>query len=146
MKLLTVRQESMIPKWTSRDSIAQFLHEHMKPYEDTVTDIQRSLDYVFSKQALNGGFVVLGEIEERLVGVLVMLHTGMKGYVPENLLLFVTVRPENRHLGLGRQLISWGLQESEGNVKLHVEYDNPAKSLYESVGFKSKYAEMRYVK
>ena len=33
---------------------------------------------------------------------------------------------------------------TEGDLALHVEYDNPAKRLYERLGFRSKYAEMRY--
>ena len=32
----------------------------------------------------------------------------------------------------------------EGDTKLHVEYDNPAKRLYERLGFENKYAEMRW--
>ncbi|MDX5426634.1 MAG: GNAT family N-acetyltransferase, partial [Bacteroidota bacterium] len=34
----------------------------------------------------------------------------------------------------------------EGNVALHVEPDNPAKYLYENIGFTNKYLEMRYQK
>ena len=35
---------------------------------------------------------------------------------------------------------------SEGSIALHVEPDNPARFLYEKVGFSSKYIEMRYKK
>ena len=75
-----------------------------------------------------------------------MLRTGMKGYVPENILVFVSILPEMRGTGLGGKLIERGVREAEGDVKLHVEYDNPAKRLYERLGFTTKYAEMRYEK
>jgi ribosomal protein S18 acetylase RimI-like enzyme len=35
---------------------------------------------------------------------------------------------------------------SEGNIALHVEPDNPAKILYEKLGFTNKYLEMRLIK
>ena len=70
----------------------------------------------------------------------------MKGYVPENILLFVAVSPEERGKGMGRRIVEYALGKVEGGVKLHVEYDNPARRLYERIGFTSKYAEMRYVK
>jgi ribosomal protein S18 acetylase RimI-like enzyme len=38
------------------------------------------------------------------------------------------------------------LRRADGNVALHVEPDNPAKFLYEKLGFTSKYLEMRYIK
>ena len=46
--------------------------------------------------------------------------------------------------GIGRRTIERALDQADGPVKLHVEYDNPAKRLYERIGFTSKYAEMRY--
>ena len=146
MKIHIVRQEDRIPQWTSRNELAQFLHETMRPYEDTVEDIQRALDYAFSRQNGKGGFLILGELDGRLVGAVVMLRTGMKGYIPETALVFVSVLPEMRGSGLGAKLIQRATDEAEGNVKLHVEYDNPAKRLYERLGFTSKYAEMRYEK
>jgi len=78
-----------------------------------------------------------------LAGALVMLDTGMKGFIPEQILLFVSVSPDMRGLGIGRRIIEKSLKECNGEVKLHVEYDNPAKRLYERIGFTSKYAEMR---
>lgn len=75
-----------------------------------------------------------------------MLNTGMKGYVPENLLLFVAVSPSMRNRGIGAKLVRKAIEISDGNVKLHVEYENPAKRLYERLGFTNKYAEMRYAR
>jgi len=144
MKIHIIRQEEGLPKWASREHLAGFLHETMRPYEDTVEDIQRALDYAFSSVNGKGGFLVLGELRDKLVGAVLMLHTGMKGYIPETVLVFVSVLPEMRGGGLGATLIRMAIVEANGNVKLHVEHDNPARRLYERLGFTSKYVEMRY--
>ena len=134
------------PTWATEGKVVQFLHNTMRPYEDTVEDIQRGLDYTFSPDKGKGGFLLLAKLNGQLSGALVMLNTGMKGYVPEHLLLFVSVAPEARRKGVGQALVERAIQECEGDVELHVEYDNPAKRLYERVGFTNKYADMRYVK
>ena len=38
------------------------------------------------------------------------------------------------------------IDETEGDIALHVEPDNPAKFLYEKFGFTKKYLEMRLKK
>ena len=38
------------------------------------------------------------------------------------------------------------LEIAKGDVALHVEPDNPARFLYEKIGFSSKYLEMRFKK
>lgn len=132
------------PSWADRDSVIRFFHETMKPYHDSLDDVARALDYALVPERGQGGFVMLAHRGELLLGALCMLKTGMGGYIPENLLLFVTVAPESRGQGVGRQLIEHCLTETGGEVKLHVEYDNPAKRLYERMGFVTKYAEMRW--
>lgn len=143
-KLVRVDRESDLPDWAPRADLARFFHETMEPYHDTLEDVQRALDYTFSDAKGEGGFLALAELEGKLVGALAMLNTGMGGYVPGHLLLFVSVDPSMRGKGLGRQIIDFALEHCDGPVKLHVEYDNPAKRLYERIGFTSKYAEMRY--
>ena len=142
-ELLVARRQDELPTWLDRDRLARFLHDSLKPYEDAIPDIQRGLDYALSDDPGKGGFVVLAAAGERLLGALVMLDTGMSGYIPENLLLFVAVDPSTRGQGLGRRIIEHAVSRCDGAVKLHVEYDNPAKRLYERIGFTSKYAEMR---
>jgi GNAT superfamily N-acetyltransferase len=135
-----------LPPWTSREAVTCFLHEHLKPFEDTERDIRRGLDDALSTRPGPGGFVVLARAAGELSGALVMRRTGMKGYVPENLLLFVAVAGRRRRQGIGARLIQAAIERCEGDVKLHVEYDNPARRLYERIGFDSKYAEMRFTK
>lgn len=138
-----VDRKSPFPEWANRETVVSFLHENMKPYEDSPEDIQRGLDYAFSDESCKSGFLTLAHRKDRLAGALLMLRTGMKGYIPENLLLFISVHPDLRSRGIGKMLIEEAVGQCEGDVKLHVEYDNPAKHLYEKLGFRSPYAEMR---
>lgn len=137
---------SEFPVWASRERMAAYFHETMVPYNDSLEDVNRALEYAFEPGAGQGGFLALVHRDEQLLGACLMLKTGMKGYIPEWILLMVTVDPDTRGQGIGRRLIDYCLNEADGNVKLHVEYDNPAKRLYERIGFTTKYADMRYVK
>lgn len=146
MRFLKIRNADELPERVDFHALAVFLHENLKPYEDTIEDIKSGLEYALSNESGKGGFIMLAENGDRLAGALVMLRTGMKGYVPENLLLFVAVDTDSRGEGVGGELCERAIAECEGDVCLHVEYDNPAKRLYERIGFESKYAEMRYSK
>jgi len=115
----------------------------MAPWEDTLPDIARGLDYAFSDQPGKGGFAMFLSVDEQLIGATVMLDTGLSGCVPDHMLLFAAIRKDQRGKGLGTQLIREALKRCPGDVKLHVEYDNPAMRLYERLGFENRYAEMR---
>lgn len=131
------------PPFAPRPTVENFLLTKMQPFNDQPDEIRRGLDFAFGVDGGLGGFVMLAHRDDILVGVLVMLKTGMSGFIPENILLYVGVDPELRGQGIGKKLIEASIAECEGKVKLHVEYDNPAKRLYERLGFASKYAEMR---
>jgi ribosomal protein S18 acetylase RimI-like enzyme len=81
-----------------------------------------------------------------MVGVVVINETGMRRYIPENILVYIAVDGKFRGKGYGQDLMRAALQQAEGNVALHVEPHNPAKHLYEKLGFTNKYLEMRYEK
>ncbi|MBU1948064.1 MAG: GNAT family N-acetyltransferase [Candidatus Eisenbacteria bacterium] len=115
----------------------------MRPYEDKPRDIAKALEYALSAAEGKGGFILVAARDSEMVGAIVILKTGMSGYIPENLLVFVGVQPSERGHGIGGRLVNEALDRCEGSMKLHVEYDNPAKRLYERIGFTTKYAEMR---
>jgi len=144
MNITQVQTLRNLPEWISIDQITTFLHTHLKPYEDTPQDIRKGLDYAFSEEPGKGGFVLIAHENSNLNGALVMLNTGMEGFVPGSLLLFIAVHQDLRGKGIGGRLIEEAKTLTNGDICLHVEYDNPAKRLYERSGFSTKYAEMRF--
>lgn len=141
-----VSSAAQLPDWADRKTLARFFHETMAPYNDSLEDVDRALSYALGDGPGQGGFVLLARQGGELAAALTMLDTHMGGYIPAHLLLFVSVSPTLRGQGIGRRIVERALAECDGDVKLHVEHDNPAKRLYERIGFTSKYAEMRYVK
>jgi ribosomal protein S18 acetylase RimI-like enzyme len=146
LKIKKITSDNEFDLNVTRENFVDFLHKHLGEFGDAKEDINKSIDYAFSIAEGKGGFLLVAYYEDNLVGALVMNNTGMKGYIPENILVYVAVDGSYRNKGFGRQLVEKALMLAEGNVKLHVEYDNPAKRLYERVGMTTKYAEMRYIK
>lgn len=127
----------------SNDKIADFLYQHLDEFGDPKEDILACLDYLFTR----GGFITIGsEDDGSTVGIVIINETGMKGYIPENILVYIAVDSRYRGKGYGRQLMETALAQADGNVALHVEPENPARHLYENLGFTNKYLEMRYEK
>jgi len=126
-----------------QEEFCAFLHEHLDRFTDDISAISKAIDYAFSHEEGKGGFVLLAYDDAELVGGLVMNHTGMDEFVPENLLVYIAVNSIHRGKGIGSMLMQSAFEHSEGSIALHVEYDNPATRLYERMGFKSKYREMR---
>lgn len=141
-----IEKESDFNESLNREMIVDFLHTHLDKFGDPKEQISKSIDYAFSDSEGKGGFLLAGYYEGKLAAALVMNNTGMQGYIPENILVYVAVDSQFRNKGLGKQIVKFAFDEADGAVKLHVEYDNPAKRLYERLGMTTKYAEMRYTK
>ncbi|MFT5981308.1 MAG: ribosomal-protein-alanine N-acetyltransferase [Flavobacteriales bacterium] len=75
-----------------------------------------------------------------------MNQTGMGGYIPENILVYIATHKDHRGTGLGKKLMSKAIEISEGDIALHVEANNPAQHLYSKLGFTNPYLEMRLKK
>ncbi|MBA3847142.1 MAG: GNAT family N-acetyltransferase [Planctomycetes bacterium] len=140
--IASLHHPQSLPAWLPLDALVAFLHHEMKPYQDTPEDIRRGILDALAP-APRGGGVHLAHRDGRLLGVVVMLRTGMAGYVPENLLLFAAVRGDLRGGGIGRELIAHAIAAVDGDVKLHVEPGNPALRLYQRLGFSAKYLDLR---
>lgn len=130
----------------SRDEFVDFLFTHLEKFGDPKKDIQKCLDYAFSDENAAGGFALAAFYEGKLAGALIMNKTGMGDYIPDWVLVYIAVDAQYRGKGFGKKIIEEVYKLTDGRIKLHVEYDNPAKRLYERLGFTTKYAEMRYEK
>ena len=144
-----------IQKYTPKDpltdelqkEVTAFLFKSLEQYGDPEGDINKAVNYALNKnENTTGGLVVTARLDNRLVGAVIINETGMGGYIPENILVYIATDPNERGKGIGRKLMEESLAASNGDVALHVEPDNPAKRLYENLGFTNKYLEMRYKK
>lgn len=129
-----------------RADVADFLLEHLDQYGDERRHILKCLDYALSEEPGKGGFVEIARDGTRIAGVVVINHTGMAGYIPENILVYIAVNRQYRGHGIGKKLMEQTIEHTDGAIALHVEPDNPAKFLYEKYGFTNKYLEMRLQK
>jgi ribosomal protein S18 acetylase RimI-like enzyme len=84
--------------------------------------------------------------DKKIVGVTVVNETGMSGYIPENILVYIATHKDFRGKGLGKKLMQEAINFAKGDIALHVEANNPAKHLYEKLGFTAPYLEMRLKK
>jgi ribosomal-protein-alanine N-acetyltransferase len=140
--------EKNIPDATIKKEIIDFLFESLEQYGDPKNDIEKSIDYAFGEDHKPGGIVLsaINSDNNKIVGAVVVNKTGMTSYIPDNILVYIATAREVRGQGVGKSLMQTAIEKSEGDMALHCEPDNPARFLYEKLGFTSKYLEMRLKK
>jgi len=132
--------------YLQKKEIADFLFVQLEQYGDPIDHILKCLDYALDQAVDKGGFVVMAKESGNIVGAVVVNKTGMSGYIPENILVYIAVDATQRGKGVDKKLMSAVIDLANGAIALHVEPDNPARKLYEKLGFTNKYLEMRLIK
>jgi GNAT superfamily N-acetyltransferase len=138
--------ENCKPQPIEKTEIIQFLFQQLERFGDSEGDIEKAINYALKECISFGGFLLQGFYEDKLACVVVVNRTGMKDYIPENILVYIATHSDFRGKGIGKEMMLKAIETAEGNIALHVEPDNPAKHLYEKIGFTNKYLEMRYIK
>lgn len=137
-----------LPSEEKKQEIVDFLYHNLEEYGDEKKDIYNCVQYTFNElnDKITSGFIITAEDNQKLLGVCIVNETGMEGYIPENILVYIATHSEARGKGIGKQIMQKVIEEANGSIALHVEAHNPAKKLYEKLGFTNKYLEMRYNK
>lgn len=123
--------------------VVKFLYTHLEQYGDAKSAIQKAISYAAKERAGLGGYVFTMEDKGEIIGTIVINKTGMDEYIPENILVYIATHKDHRGKGLGKKLMLFAIDNCKGDIALHVEKDNPAKFLYEKLGFTNPYLEMR---
>lgn len=146
MNEIKLFNESNKPNHKEKMEIVEFLFQHLENFGDLKMDIEKAVNYALKETISFGGFILQAFEGEKMSCVVVVNQTGMKGYIPENILVYIATHNELRGKGIGKKMMLKAIEIADGNIALHVEPDNPARFLYEKIGFTSKYLEMRYIK
>ncbi len=135
--------EKARPGKEEKKAIVDFLFKHLDQFGDKWEDIEKAIDFAIKEWPSFGGYVLTGSQNGEIIGAVVVNRTGMKGYIPENILVYIATHGDLRGRGIGKELMQQAIERAEGSIALHVEPDNPARHLYEKLGFTNKYLEMR---
>jgi len=144
MKSIKIYNNLNLPTDLEQNQITQFLFTQLEEYGDPQHDIEKAIAYAL--KANPGGLVLVAMDGPILTGAVVLNRTGMESYIPENILVYIATHKDYRGQGIGKDLMLTAIEKAQGNIALHVEPDNPAKNLYEKLGFTNKYLEMRLIK
>lgn len=126
-----------------KKEVADFLYDHLDQFGDAHDAIMRCINFALDDKDKFGGFILTAKENDTMAGAVIINKTGMAGYIPENILVYIAVHKDYRGKGLGKKLMLKTFEKAKGSIKLHVEPENPARFLYEKLGFTSKYLEMR---
>lgn len=147
MQSFTIYNSNLKPSEAQKSEVVDFLHNHLGEYGDPKAHILKCLEYaICENNSSPGGFALLIKDKNTTQGITIVNKTGMSGYIPENILVYIAVNENNRGKGIGKSLMKKAIELADGDIALHVEPDNSAKFLYEKLGFSSKYLEMRLKK
>ena len=131
------------PEPDELNALVDFLYKNLEQYGDEPQAIRKAIQYALKERPSFGGMVIAASEGTELAGVVVINQTGMDGYIPENILVYIATAADKRGRGIGKALMDEVLRYCKGSIALHVEPSNPAKKLYEKYGFSNKYLEMR---
>ncbi|MBE2189461.1 MAG: GNAT family N-acetyltransferase [Desulfobulbaceae bacterium] len=136
----------MKPSAAEKQEIVDFLFHNLDQFGDKKEDIEKAINYAIKESQSPGGFVLVNREGTEIACAVVVNETGMKGYIPENILVYIATHKNMRGKGVGKKLMTEAINTAKGNIALHVEPENPARYLYEKLGFTNKYLEMRLIK
>ncbi|MFT6209831.1 MAG: ribosomal protein S18 acetylase RimI-like enzyme [Bacteroidia bacterium] len=132
-----------LPSEIEKKQIVDFLHKNLEEYGDPKAHILKCINYAVKETMSFGGFVLVSFEGKTITGSVIVNKTGMGGYIPENILVYIATHKDFRGKGIGKKLMEETLNFAKGDIALHVEANNPAKFLYEKYGFTNPYLEMR---
>lgn len=134
------------PTNKEKQEIADFLSDHLDQFGDKKEDILKAIDFSVKERDSFGGFTLEARQDDKIIGAVVVNQTGMDGYIPENILVYIATHRDLRGKGIGKSLMKEAIATAKGDIALHVEANNPALHLYQKLGFENKYLEMRLKK
>src|SRR5210317_565124 len=78
------------------DEIVEFLYHHLEQYGDKKEDIRKAIEYAMNVTDSPGGYILTAREEQNIMGAVVVNKTGMSGYIPENILVYIAVHKDTR--------------------------------------------------
>lgn len=143
-RIHVLRRPSDYPFWVDREKLAAFLRENFSPKRHELSEIRNAIDDALSRPDGSGGFILVAEIAQQMVGALVMLRTGVGSYLPPYLLLFMAIAGWLAVPDIGGPLLERATSLCKGGILFNLEHDDRAWAIYGEFGFKTRPGELLF--
>ncbi|MCB0560112.1 MAG: GNAT family N-acetyltransferase [Phaeodactylibacter sp.] len=125
-----------------KSKVIRFICDHTS--NSNRQSVQEAVEYAMKLKPSFGGFILTVEEDRQLIGAIVANRTGMESYNPKNIFVFVTIHKDYlQDKALVHATMQNAIRYTDGDIAMHVEPDNPALKLYQELGFKAQYLELR---
>jgi len=118
--------------------LVELLDTWLMEYTDPLQEIREAVN-----NAINDGHILLAVLNNRVVGMSVIVNTSFETFIPTYHLSYIATDRNAKGRGIATQLLQSAIDLTDGNISLHVERENKnAIKLYEKMGFKKSYIRM----
>lgn len=125
-----------------KSSVVNFLCEYTE--HAGRQSVREAVEYAIKTKPSFGGFVLTAHKGRQLIAAVVVNRTGMEGYNPNNLFVYVTFHEDySQDETTMLQVLKKAIDLTDGDIALHVEPRNPVLKLYKKMGFEAQYLELR---
>lgn len=122
----------------SRAELLSDISKFMGEYADPLNETEEAVS-----EALKDGFVYEALLNGARIGILVITRTIFTKFQPKYHLAYIAVSADQQGSGVGKNLLTQAVEATEGDIALHVEYQNEkAIKFYERNGWGMKYARL----
>jgi len=122
--------------------IIDFLYRNMENTNVSEDDVKRAVAYAVKEIPSFGGFVLVRENEDKMLGVAVINHTGTGGSNPKSMLVQIATNNMHSDGNLLKELVNRVIHHTGGDLGLQILPDNPAIAHFENFGFKQEFVVM----
>jgi GNAT superfamily N-acetyltransferase len=129
--------------YSEMTEVGRFLESHLDDYFDSYDNIFKSIQSAIKQRPSFGGFVIAARHNQETVGAVIVNNTGMDGYAPQNLIVYLAVHKDYRKQGIGQQLLRQAVETVKGDLAIHSKPDQKDLTLYHKLGFRTAALELR---
>lgn len=125
-----------------KGSLVAFICQHTP--NTNKKDIIEALDYALKEKPSFGGFILAIKKDHAFIASIVVNSTGMQGYKPSNIFVYVTIHEDHQKDDrVLKEIMCKALDMSNGDVALHIDPQSPVIQLYQKLGFTQRTLELR---
>lgn len=124
-------------------AIVKFLFQHSEDKDSNT--IREAMDYALKNKPSFGGFIFTCWEASRPIAVVLVNNTGMSGFSPQYLLVYACLDPDlHEEPQILCELVRQAVRHCHGDIALHLRPDSPALPVFQSLGFREQYLELRF--